>query len=239
MILAGDDRLQPDPVERLPQRRQLRQPVPAAHREGHRRHHDDVRHRRRRDRPLGRLGDGVVGAPCSPPLHEHDVPLASPSPSPSPPPPSAGLINGWCVARLGLPSLVVTLAGLIGWRGGARARRGPVDRRLPALVRPPRPGRPRRPAAAGGRAVLRALRRRVGGPHRSATGRVLYVIGDNAEVARYSGVNVVRTGSGCSSRRRSSPGLAGSSSPPASAPCAATWRPGSSWRSSRSCCSAA
>ena len=32
----------------------------------------------------------------------------------------AGLVNGWCVARLGLPSLVVTLAGLIGWRGAAR-----------------------------------------------------------------------------------------------------------------------
>ena len=32
----------------------------------------------------------------------------------------AGLIQGWCVARLGLPSLVVTLAGLIGWRGAAR-----------------------------------------------------------------------------------------------------------------------
>ena len=29
--------------------------------------------------------------------------------------------------------------------------------------------------------------------HRSAIGRVLYVIGDNAEVARYSGVDVVRT----------------------------------------------
>ena len=29
--------------------------------------------------------------------------------------------------------------------------------------------------------------------HRSATGRVLFVIGDNAEVARYSGVDVART----------------------------------------------
>jgi rhamnose transport system permease protein len=29
--------------------------------------------------------------------------------------------------------------------------------------------------------------------HRSAAGRVLYVVGDNAEVARYSGVDVVRT----------------------------------------------
>ena len=32
----------------------------------------------------------------------------------------AGLVQGWCVSRLGLPSLVVTLAGLIGLRGLAR-----------------------------------------------------------------------------------------------------------------------
>jgi rhamnose transport system permease protein len=106
----------------------------------------------------------------------------------------AGLIHGWCVAKLGLPSLVVTLAGLIGWRGAARVlvedrsiggypswfeRLGQDD-----LVGP-------LPVAlviffallAVGWIVL----------HRSATGRVLYVIGDNAEVARYSGVNIVRT----------------------------------------------
>ena len=29
-------------------------------------------------------------------------------------------MQGWCVAKLGLPSLVVTLAGLIGLRGAAR-----------------------------------------------------------------------------------------------------------------------
>src|ERR687891_1661691 len=33
---------------------------------------------------------------------------------------AAGLIHGLFVARMGLPSLVVTLAGLIGWRGAAR-----------------------------------------------------------------------------------------------------------------------
>ena len=44
---ARDDRVQPDAVERLRRCRQLRQPLPAAHREGHRRGHDDLRHRRR------------------------------------------------------------------------------------------------------------------------------------------------------------------------------------------------
>ena len=33
---------------------------------------------------------------------------------------AAGVVQGWCVSRLGLPSLVVTLAGLIGLRGLAR-----------------------------------------------------------------------------------------------------------------------
>ena len=32
----------------------------------------------------------------------------------------AGLLQGMFVAFLGLPSLVVTLAGLIGWRGATR-----------------------------------------------------------------------------------------------------------------------
>ncbi len=106
----------------------------------------------------------------------------------------AGLIHGWCVARLGLPSLVVTLAGLIGWRGAARVLAedrsiggfpdwfdrlgqdelvGPLPLALVIFVG----------FVAAGWVIL----------HRSATGRVLYVIGDNAEVARYSGVDVVRT----------------------------------------------
>ena len=75
----------------------------------------------------------------------------------------AGLIQGWCVARLGLPSLVVTLAGLIGWRGAARVL--VEDRSIggfPRLVRPPRPGRARRPAAARAADLLRAVRRRLG-----------------------------------------------------------------------------
>jgi rhamnose transport system permease protein len=98
------------------------------------------------------------------------------------------------VARLGLPSLVVTLAGLIGWRGAARILvedrstgnfpdwfdrlgqdelLGPLPFALVLFVA----------LFAVGWVVLQ----------RSATGRVLYVIGDNAEVARYSGVDVART----------------------------------------------
>jgi rhamnose transport system permease protein len=88
----------------------------------------------------------------------------------------------------------VTLAGLIGWRGAARIL--VEDRSIGGF-----PGWFDR---VGQESIL--------GPiplalivffvllvvgwvilHRSATGRVLYVIGDNAEVARYSGVDVGRT----------------------------------------------
>ena len=107
---------------------------------------------------------------------------------------AAGLIHGWCVAKLGLPSLVVTLAGLIGWRGAARVlvedrsignfprwfdRLGQDD-----LVGP-------MPVAVVIFFVLFAVGWVV--LQRSTAGRVLYVIGDNAEVARYSGVDVART----------------------------------------------
>ena len=106
----------------------------------------------------------------------------------------AGLIHGWCVARLGLPSLVVTLAGLIGWRGAARILvedrsigdfPGWFDRLGQDSILGPLP-----------LALLVFFALIVVGwviLHRSAAGRVLYVIGDNAEVARYSGVDVGRT----------------------------------------------
>ncbi len=106
----------------------------------------------------------------------------------------AGVIHGWCVARLGLPSLVVTLAGLIGWRGAARILvedrsigdfPGWFDRIGQDSILGPIP-----------LALLIFFALFIVGSvvlHRSATGRVLYVIGDNAEVARYSGINVGRT----------------------------------------------
>ncbi len=127
-------------------------------------------------------------------LHEHDAPMVVAVVVALVAAAAAGLLQGWCVARLGLPSLVVTLAGLIGWRGAARILvedrstgdfpdwfdrlgqdelLGPLPLALVLFVA----------LFAVGWVVLQ----------RSATGRVLYVIGDNAEVARYSGVDVART----------------------------------------------
>ena len=98
-------------------------------------------------------------------LHEHEVPLVVAILVALIAAAGAGLIHGLCVARLGLPSLVVTLAGLIGWRGAARhPRRGPFDRRLPGVVRPSRPGQHPRPAPALTHRVLRPDRRRMGDP---------------------------------------------------------------------------
>ncbi len=127
-------------------------------------------------------------------LHENGVPLPLAIVVALAAAAAAGLIQGWCVARLALPSLVVTLAGLIGWRGAARIL--VEDRSIggfpgwfddlgqDSLVGP-------LPLAlliffglfAVGWVVL----------HRAAAGRRLFVIGDNPEVARYAGVNLTRT----------------------------------------------
>lgn len=105
----------------------------------------------------------------------------------------AGAINGFWVAYVGLPSLAVTLAGLIGYRGVARILL--EDRSIG--------GFPDWFAAIGQRALIGPL------PlplvlffvllvllgivlHGSAFGRYVYVIGNNAEAARYSGVRVRR-----------------------------------------------
>lgn len=105
----------------------------------------------------------------------------------------AGLIQGLCVAKLKVPSLVVTLAGLIGLRGAARVfvedrsfgdfpgwferigQRGLVGPLPFGLI------------VFGGALVVAAV---VLG--RTALGRRIYVIGDNAEVGRYSGLDVDR-----------------------------------------------
>ena len=105
----------------------------------------------------------------------------------------AGLVQGWCVSRLGLPSLVVTLAGLIGLRGLARVF--VEDRSFggfpswfeslgqDSLIGP-------LPFAV----ILFLVFLVVGGVvlARTALGRRVYVIGDNADVARYSAINVAR-----------------------------------------------
>jgi len=107
---------------------------------------------------------------------------------------AAGLVQGWCVARLGLPSLVVTLAGLIGLRGAARIfiedksygdfpgwfnRLGQRN-----LVGP----LPLSVIVFGVGIVIAGVVLA-----RTPLGRRLYVIGDNPEVARYSGIDVART----------------------------------------------
>jgi rhamnose transport system permease protein len=105
----------------------------------------------------------------------------------------AGLVNAILVARVGIPSLVVTLAMLIGFRGLARV-----------LVKDNSLGNfPAWFTDLGQKGIL--------GPiplsillffvlllllgmtlHRSSFGRQVIVIGTNAEVARFSGLNVAR-----------------------------------------------
>ena len=105
----------------------------------------------------------------------------------------AGFVNAILVARVGIPSLVVTLAMLIGFRGLARV-----------LVKDNSLGNfPAWFTDLGQKGIL--------GPiplsillffvlllllgmtlHRSSFGRQVIVIGTNAEVARFSGLNVAR-----------------------------------------------
>ncbi|MGH9051473.1 MAG: ABC transporter permease [Acidimicrobiia bacterium] len=106
---------------------------------------------------------------------------------------AAGFIQGLFVAKVGLPSLVVTLAGLIGFRGAARVLLedrsiGGFPGWFDRLGQQPLVGP--LPVAliifvVGLAAAWIIL-------HRSAFGRVVYVIGNSAEVARYSGIKVAR-----------------------------------------------
>jgi len=107
---------------------------------------------------------------------------------------AGGFLQGQVIARTGISSLVVTLAGLIGFRGAARILL--EDRSVGAF-----PewftdlGREDLLGPVPFALVLFIVFIVVAGVvlHRSAFGRQVFVIGDNAEVARYSGVNVVRT----------------------------------------------
>lgn len=106
---------------------------------------------------------------------------------------AVGFTQGWIVTRLGLPSLVVTLAGLVMWRGFARVL--VEDRSIgdfpvwfdrlgqDELIGPI-------PFSIVVFAALLATAAVI--LHRSEYGRYVYVIGDNADVARFSGVNVRR-----------------------------------------------
>lgn len=106
---------------------------------------------------------------------------------------AAGAINALLITRVGIPSLVVTLAMLIAFRGFARVLLedqglknfpdwfnalgrdgliGPIPLALLVFL----------VLLAAGAVVL----------HRTGFGRQVYVIGTNAEVARYSGVDIAR-----------------------------------------------
>jgi rhamnose transport system permease protein len=107
---------------------------------------------------------------------------------------AAGFLQGQVIARTGISSLVVTLAGLIGFRGAARILL--EDRSVGAF-----PewftdlGREDLLGPLPFALVLFIVFIVVAGVvlHRSAFGREVFVIGDNAEVARYSGIDVART----------------------------------------------
>ncbi len=105
----------------------------------------------------------------------------------------AGAFNGFWVAVVGLPSLAVTLAGLIGFRGVARLFIG--DRSLggfpdwfTGLGQHPLLGPI--PFAILAFSVLLVVAAIV--LQASGFGRLLYVVGSSPDVARYSGVRVRR-----------------------------------------------
>lgn len=102
-----------------------------------------------------------------------------------------GLIHGMIITRLGLPSLVVTLAGLIGWRGAARVlvedrSVGDFPEWFDRLGQDPLIGP--LPFAVILFFVLFGFGALV--LSRTDIGRYVYVIGDSNEVARFSGVKV-------------------------------------------------
>jgi rhamnose transport system permease protein len=102
-----------------------------------------------------------------------------------------GAFNGFWIAYVGLPSLAVTLAGLIGYRGVARIlvedrSIGEFPAWLNRLGQQPLMG----PLPLALILFLALLVVAVIILQSSAFGRYVYVIGHNREVARYSGVNV-------------------------------------------------
>jgi rhamnose transport system permease protein len=106
---------------------------------------------------------------------------------------AAGAIQGAFVAYMGLPSLVVTLAGLIGWRGAGRIlvedrSIGDFPEWFENLGQEPVFGR------VTFAIVFFAVFIVVAGIvlHKTAFGRAVFVIGNSASVARYSGLNVAR-----------------------------------------------
>jgi rhamnose transport system permease protein len=106
---------------------------------------------------------------------------------------TCGLINGFFVAYVGLPSLAVTLAGLIGYRGVARIfledrSIGDFPSWFDNIGQQPLVG----PFPLGLIIFFVLLVMAVIVLQYSAFGRYVYVVGNNREAARYSGVKVKR-----------------------------------------------
>ncbi len=105
----------------------------------------------------------------------------------------AGLVQGYFIAYMGLPSLAVTLAGLIGFRGMARMlvedrSIGDFPEWFNALGQQPLLGPiPLALLIFAGMAVIAVIVLQS-----AAFGRYVTVIGNNADVARYSGIDVRR-----------------------------------------------
>lgn len=104
-----------------------------------------------------------------------------------------GLFNGVWIAGLGLPSLVVTLAMLIGFRGLARVfledrSIGDFPAWFDALGQQPLVG----PFTLGMIVFFVLVVVSIVVLHFSGFGRLIYIIGNNREVARFAGVNVDR-----------------------------------------------
>ena len=105
----------------------------------------------------------------------------------------AGLFNGFWVAYIGLPSLAVTLAGLIGYRGAARIlvedrAIGGYPRWFDDLGQQPLLG----PLTLSILIFLALFAIIAVVLHGSALGRLTYVMGNSLEAARYSGVRTKR-----------------------------------------------
>jgi len=104
-----------------------------------------------------------------------------------------GAFNGFWISVVGLPSLAVTLAGLIGYRGVARIliedrSIGNFPEWFDRLGQQPLVG----PFPLASLIFLVLLVVAIVVLQYSAFGRYVYVIGNNREVARYSGVKVRR-----------------------------------------------
>jgi rhamnose transport system permease protein len=103
----------------------------------------------------------------------------------------AGLNNAFWVAYVGLPSLVVTLAGLIGYRGVARIlvedrAYGDYPQWFNTLGQQPIVG----PFTASILIFLALFAFFAVVLHGSAFGRLVYAVGSNVQAARFSGVRV-------------------------------------------------